>query len=282
MERFVHGQGEELQLDDVSVIIDGDEKWLGSLKLDIPSGKLILLPPRWVRMKVTPFVQEELVIIGGRTAIIPAEMHSGEEILFYKTLLRFLDEEDAYRDGRMVVEVLSEVNTEDGGPSRFRLVRSDRKNGYLCGMTEVEYGPEGKRLTMSIHQYVPAPHLTESVKRGDSVEQDLIVYRERDLLSLPENTVSGRTLENRVFTFSRDLAGGSLLTSSYLEGQPGVRAGDPVTVVFRKGNITLEVSGRARSTGEIGDRIDVIPAGREGRRFEGLITGFREVEIELP
>jgi hypothetical protein len=61
----------------------------------------------------------------------------------------------------------------------------------------------------------------------------------------------------------------------------GVRAGDTVQVVFRRGAVTVEMEGRALSSGAPGQGVTVWVA--ECRRsFTGLAAGRKVVDVELP
>ncbi|HET6486944.1 MAG TPA: flagella basal body P-ring formation protein FlgA [Spirochaetia bacterium] len=75
-------------------------------------------------------------------------------------------------------------------------------------------------------------------------------------------------------------AGGSP-DASYAGASDGVRAGDPVAVLFRKNLITIEMPGRAQGTARIGDSVTVyVPESM--RAFSGEVTGGKAVTVDLP
>ena len=61
----------------------------------------------------------------------------------------------------------------------------------------------------------------------------------------------------------------------------GVKAGDRVNIIFRKGNIWLEVPGKTYRSGDVGDQITVYQLDGH-RRFTGIVIGPKEVEVEIP
>jgi len=74
---------------------------------------------------------------------------------------------------------------------------------------------------------------------------------------------------------------GASTDSSYAAGSDGVRAGDPVAVVFRKNLITIEMPGRAQGTARIGDTVNVyVPESL--KVFSGEVTGGKAVTVDLP
>ena len=61
----------------------------------------------------------------------------------------------------------------------------------------------------------------------------------------------------------------------------GVRSGETVQVVFRRGTVTIEMEGRALSSAAPGQDVSVWVA--ESRRsFAGTATGRKVVDVVLP
>jgi hypothetical protein len=70
---------------------------------------------------------------------------------------------------------------------------------------------------------------------------------------------------------------GALTSDSY---GAGVRANEPVSVVFRKGSIVIEMSGKALSSAKEGTRVSVfIPESRMS--FTGIVTSNKAVCVEI-
>jgi hypothetical protein len=81
-----------------------------------------------------------------------------------------------------------------------------------------------------------------------------------------------RNVDKRAVLASQELASSGLV---------GVKAGDRITIIFRRGNVWLEVPGKTYRSGDVGDTITVYQL--EGhRRFTGTVKGPKEVEVEIP
>ncbi|HVP18377.1 MAG TPA: flagella basal body P-ring formation protein FlgA [Spirochaetia bacterium] len=60
-----------------------------------------------------------------------------------------------------------------------------------------------------------------------------------------------------------------------------IGANDPVTVIFRKGPITIEMQGKAQGAAAIGDTVSVLVADSK-RTFSGRLLVGKAVDVELP
>ena len=64
------------------------------------------------------------------------------------------------------------------------------------------------------------------------------------------------------------------------QSRPGVRAGDAVLVVYRRGSVEVRVPGRATSSGEVGERVSAVAElGR--KRVSGVVEPGGEVLVGL-
>lgn len=230
---------------------------------------------------------------------------------FYKTLLEFIDITDSKHDGRVEVELLSSPDipvTNLAGSPVFTLMQAERRLGYLAGRVDISYRWQGwKRdggvLRLWVHQFVPLSRLRRSVRKGEVVHWDDIDYAETDV-SLSKADLSSTKLseteelwntihlsEGESATARSYFSKGDLLLKRDVEkvtgaelaspGLVGVKAGDRIAIIFRRGNVWLEVPGKTYRSGNVGDTITVYQL--EGhRRFTGIVKGPKEVKVEIP
>ncbi len=171
-----------------------------------------------------------------------------------------------------------------------------------------------KRLQLWVHQYLPLPRLRRDVRRGEMVGWDDVDTTETDIslsrAHLAETNLSGatpsssknpskpnvsviETLLNEAFFSDGEVAAarhhlpkGKVLLKEDLQkvgdaAIAGVKAGDRVSIIFRRGNIWLEVPGKTYRSGDVGDQITVYQLDGH-RRFTGIVIGPKEVEVEIP
>ncbi len=149
-----------------------------------------------------------------------------------------------------------------------------------------------------MHQFVPLPRLRRSVRKGEVVHWGDIDYAEVDV-SLSKTKLSKTNLskteelwntaylsEGESVTARSYLSKGDLLLKRDFEKVTeaelaGVKAGDRIAIIFRRGNVWLEVPGKTYRSGNVGDTITVYQL--EGhRRFTGIVKGPKEVKVEIP
>jgi hypothetical protein len=60
-----------------------------------------------------------------------------------------------------------------------------------------------------------------------------------------------------------------------------VAAGTPVSVIFRKGPVTIEIPGKALASASVGERVSVRVAESQ-KKFSGMLLEGKAVDVELP
>jgi len=315
MNRVVLLEGEELLIRDVVRETDTIQALLDR-PLGFATRRLSLIPPRSVRQALKAGTRSSLIVVGNRCQVIPLAKFPAPAAEFYKTLLEFIDIIDSLHDGRVEVELLSSPDvpaTNLAGSPVFALMQAERRLGYLAGRVDISYRWQGwKRdggvLRLWVHQFIPLPRLRRSVRKGEVVHWDDIDYAETDV-SLSKMDVSKTNLskteglwntaylsEGESATARSYLSKGDLLLNRDVEkvivsehasqelassGLVGVKAGDRITIIFRRGNVWLEVPGKTYRSGNVGDTITVYQL--EGhRRFTGIVKGPKEVKVEIP
>jgi flagella basal body P-ring formation protein FlgA len=292
MSRFVLLEGEELLVRDVvRYQAAGGMQSLLNQPLDVATSRLSLIPPRLVRQTLKCSAQGSFVVVGSRCQVIPLTKFPLSVTWFYRALLDFLDSTDSKQEGRLEVEILSVSDipaTEAAGPLKFTLLKAERRLGYLAGEAEVAYSLEGRKrergfLRLWIHQFIPLPKLRREVHKGEVVTLDGLAYVETDVsLASPQELVKTMFLsEGESYMAKRNLSEGSVLSQQDVEQIKGPRAGDRITILFRKGNVRLEVPGKVYRSATVGEAVAVYTL--EGhQRFNGTVTGPKEVEVEIP
>jgi flagella basal body P-ring formation protein FlgA len=81
-------------------------KALEQLPLGATPERPTLLPARTVQERIAA-VASEAVVIGGRIALLPAVLIPEDQRWFYSALLSFIEAQDAYKQGRMEIELLN-------------------------------------------------------------------------------------------------------------------------------------------------------------------------------
>jgi flagella basal body P-ring formation protein FlgA len=152
--------------------------------------------------------------------------------------------------------------TRLGSPARFLLTLAD-----------------GRRVSAVAKVTADVPHLvaTRDVARDEELTGDVVEWIDGPIdgqllesLPTPALVLGARA--------RRAIVRGEVLTSTIVKMPPAVRAGDPVTLVIRIGALEVRGSGRAVSSGAVGDVIRVMrPSHRDPLR--GRITEPAVVEI---
>ena len=282
---------------------DGEAGALLARPLGYTAERLALLPPRMVRERLADLYSGPLVLVGGRSRIIPVTRSSGVGVRFYSRLLEFIEGLEPEKDGRLEIDILAGSDLPSAGAAAepvFSLVDAERRMGRLAGSARIAYmlrdggrgASSGERWTgerrtleLWIHHHVRLPRLKASVGRNetfgsediDLVETDLSLMRE--FASEPMLEVNPE--EEAEYTARRRLPAGRLVRADDVEAGGSIRAGDEVTIRFNRGAIRLEIPGRAVRSGTLGETIPVHPRGIR-KRFDGIITGPKEVEVDVP
>ena len=273
-------------------------KLLLSRTIEMTPDRMALIPPRAIRESLAAY-EGSFILIGKRVAVLPLRNIPRESVFFLTKLLAFLNDQDQYQDGRMEIEILTPLRLPDEAgttePS-FSLLRAVKKMGYLAGEAEVAYklgesGIEEKvwggrsTLKLLIHQFVPVAYLRKSASKNESLLPDLVEYKEMDISTRREAFVPAKLLEgsggNHVFVLNRDMERGVFLDPRYLDKARGVMPGDRVIISFVKGSIRMETPGKALRKGSVGETVIIRPDNVQ-KNFEGTVTAYKEVLVELP
>jgi hypothetical protein len=262
MKRLVLLQGDEVLVGD---LVKHNSSEGSNVLLNNPVGRslkrLALVPSRFVRQSLTSRFDGPLIVVGARSRTIPLGKFPASLVWFYRSLLDFIDIQDRDQDSLVEVEVLSGSDLPKldlVGTPRFSLLEGKKRLGYLTGKAAVRYQFEGRAedgiLQLWIHQFIDMGK-SGMGNGGNPVGVDISMWSESE----------------------------SILWQGEAEGEEakGVRAGDDVTIRFRRGSILLVIPGKAYRSGSMGEPIVVYTKGKY-RRFTGTVVGAKEVEVDVP
>jgi len=283
---------------------------------------ITLLPVQEIRALIERKTGSELSLIGSRVVLLPADSIQEEEIWFYRELSAFIESSDYYKEGRIEIEILSGAtdpvflsepnalhvfsapkalpapSTAPPAPSVlsapssalpapplfFRMAPADSNNSYLSGKLEILYREaasiQEKSILIWVHHFLPVAHAAYELKAGAKLQDYCLKYKERDIsLYSGEPLVKGEYVKD--FKIRSRVQMDAPIMKRSLAALPMVRAGDPVNILFKKRGIIITMAGRAQASGTRGSTIYVSPLST-GKRFSALVTGKKEVEVEIP
>ncbi len=277
--------------------------------------QITLLPVQEIRGLIEGKIGSEFSLIGSRVVLLPADSIPEEELWFYRELSAFIESSDYYKEGRIEIEILSGAadlvflsesnalpvlskpkalpapSTALPAPSAlpaqplfFRMVPADSNNSYLSGKLEILYreatSDQEKSILIWVHHFLPVAHAAYELKAGVKLQDYSLKYKERDIsLYSGEPLVKGEYVKD--FKIRSRVQMDAPIMKRSLATLPMVRAGDPVKILFKKNGIIITMAGRAQASGTRGSTIYVSPLST-GKRFSALVTGEKEVEVEIP
>jgi flagella basal body P-ring formation protein FlgA len=124
-------EGPQYTLGQVASVFGSDperSQALAGLPLGPVPARATLLPARVIRERVAA-AYAQAVVIGSRVAILPAEAIAEEQRWFYSALLDFVEAQDAYKQGRIEIELLSSPLLLDG-PGKSGAPRQGMISGW--------------------------------------------------------------------------------------------------------------------------------------------------------
>jgi flagella basal body P-ring formation protein FlgA len=288
LERVVYFSGSALALEKVASITDcsGElARALAGRTIPVPAGICSIIPQRIVRDMAEEVANEPIVISGSRILAIPDSVPV-EKRLFYEGLLAFLDSECGAREGRMEVEaeepsILSYADS--GEVPAFKLCTKRSRMGCLYGTIRLEYSLPGSgisgRCNVAVTSFLPVLAASRGIERDEALSWSNVTSRETDVASLESDALVPESVAQR-FCAKTKVAPGAVLYDNIVERLFDVKARDLVRLVFHRGAIRITMPGVASASGSIGDRVAVKAAETSGR-FEGTVTGTKEVTIDV-
>jgi len=240
----------------------------------------------------------QVVLVGGRVALLPRHAIPAAVGRFYEDLLAFLDRTDGMATGRLELEILRAGTVPAASGYDFALAGSPAPRAtatqvpLLSGELLLRYGPavppagapsgpppsSGGTVRLWVHRYLPVAHAAAAVPARSRLDGGQVVYREVDVsLSAQPFLTPDDGVESLRSAVA--LPAGARIEPRHVERVLAVRTGEAVQVVFLRPGLRGGVPGRALGSGAVGERIEV-RLGAGGKRFEGQIAAGGEVCVE--
>jgi flagella basal body P-ring formation protein FlgA len=285
----VHGR-DALTLADI-VLASSDKPAavdLAAIRLDVTPDRMAVIGTSYIHELLRPYDTGRFIIVGRGTTIIPASLLAEGSIGFFEELGGFLFSSINVPQARIEPEWTGPLGIPESRTADcvFDLRFDGRRDGVQSGPAVLGYRSRDPRSGWSgeaglvLHVYAPVAVPKASLKPGERFQDIDLMVRTVDLAQYSENLLFPDLLPG-VMTASQLLPAGEPIPIKKIARALFVKTGDRVILTFLKKNITISRSGRALGSGSIDDQVTVKPEGGD-RRFQGLVTGDREVLVELP
>jgi flagella basal body P-ring formation protein FlgA len=294
----VYLAGETYTLGDIASVPAGEPQEAGLLSLPLGRSprRPTLIAAQLVGELLAAAGYTQVVVVGGRVALLPRQGVPAAAQRFYEDLLAYLDRSDNLSVGRIEVEILQVGTIASSSAFVFAPVGSPApragagSSAPLAGELLLSYGPPAAGAGMSaeaaprgtvrlwVHRYLPVAFTAIAVPARSRLDAGQVGYREEDV-SLSAQAFLTRADRLEGYRSAAALPAGVRIEPRHLERALAVRTGEAVQVVFLRPGLRVVVPGRAGGSGAVGERIEVrLSAG--GKRFEGLIAAGGEVCVE--
>jgi flagella basal body P-ring formation protein FlgA len=314
-------QGSDYTLGQVASVYSSDPSRCEALS-QLPMGptplRPALLPARIIQERIAA-VAAEAVVVGGRVAILPAEVIPEDQRWFYTALLAFVGDQDTCNLGRIEIELLSsplllegygngvgeELGMASGWEDRILLEtdRSPYSSGFRstlsaetipAGTMQITYrvlapGGQAGRNTTGLHMLegsfrIWVHHFLPVARAAVDLPADFSLTEEAVIfneedVSLLRSAFVVQGEEIRGYKTVASIRRGERIEGERLQRVLAVRAGDRVMISFTRPGLRVSLPGRAFRSGSVGDIIDVRPEATTGR-FQARITSKGEVLVE--
>ena len=175
------------------------------------------------------------------------------------------------------------VEVVEGGATEIALRRVSTRpfRGPTMARAEIKVDGETIRaLTVTVDTRVFAPVLVTSrgVRRGESISEDAVQIRERDVTSEDGYYSNFGQLEG--MQFKRSVGLDRVITRTHVEFVPVVNRGDEVSLIVQTDNLQVTTLGVALQDGGVGERIRVKNQD-SGKMLQGEILATGIVRIDL-
>jgi len=164
------------------------------------------------------------------------------------------------------------------------LVAFSPRGSRLTGRTTVGVRCEGSQpwslhvpLTVSVMKTIAVAK--QLLPRGSVLHHRDIMMKKVDLATLPqgyidkEQVLIGQKLKRRI-------TAGAAFTPTIIIKPDRIKRGQRVTILARSGTMEVRMTGKALSSGAVGERIKVVNLASKRKR-EGVVTANGEVRIAL-
>ena len=264
------------------------KKQIEGCTLTLEQDRIHLIPSYYVRELVSRFTHQSVIITGRTTALLPLSLLKNWSDESVHQFVEFLQSTLCEKDNRVEAEILSfpyDALLYQGEKPAFYLKTRREYMGFPVGEIMVhtdirgynEYDREDIRL--NVHQYIPVLKSKTYVGQNEALTRDKLIIKEEKLDPFRGEVLLPHEYNEDLFTIKK-LESGEIIYKSYVKIAMKVRAGEKVTIIFKKGKILLSMTGRAGDSGIIGDSVKVRPS-QSTEWVIGRVTGTREVFVEM-
>jgi flagella basal body P-ring formation protein FlgA len=265
----------------------GNGPAFADISLPYTAGRLSILPPRSVREALGRSSSDSIILVGQRVFVLPSELIAPENAWFFEALLDSLSTQLPIANARIEVEIAGTPVLPSAREEKlvFTLGSAALRNGLKVGPARLDYRGIDPRsfasgsLGITIHVFAPVAAPRKAIRGGERFREDVLVSREVDLAGCGEDVLFFDRAAGS-FTASALLNAGEPIPLRKISRTLFVRAGDRVAITFTRKNVTVALNGRALASGSLDETVTVKPDNSD-RRFEGRVTGDKEVCIEL-
>lgn len=171
-------------------------------------------------------------------------------------------------------------------PGEFEL-KLDSRNPYhrLRGADWYPFKivQEGKttakfRVRASLRQFSLVPVALNSLRRGEQLEEEDIVWEERDISSI-SSRVARDTSSIVGLETGRSFRAGEIIDPRGLERPLKVQRREKVTILYDAGNIRVSVPGYSEDDGAVGDEV-IVKNNSSGEKVYAEVIGERKVKAK--
>jgi flagella basal body P-ring formation protein FlgA len=258
---------------------------LESIRLPLASGRLQILMPRAIREAVSERYSGQLILVGRGTVVIPGGAAGTKGAEFFEKAGAFLLSEVTYPLSKIEMEYSIPPDMEQwaGRDISFSLTHAKVMGGVPLGAALLKFrdadGAVFGDMSVVLHMYAHVAFPRRTIGAGQRFDERDVEDREVDLAAFPDELLSGERMTG-AYTASQALYPDRPIPLKRVAHALFVRAGDKVNLTLVRKNITIGLRGRALGSGGLDDRVAVSAEGSR-RRFQGLVTGDKEVLIEL-
>jgi flagella basal body P-ring formation protein FlgA len=260
---------------------------LESIYFPVTQGRLLVLGTRTVREMVAPHYQGQLILVGRGTIVIPRSLADKAGAAFFERTGEYLLDTINEPLARIEMEcsLIPDAAFVEGKNILFDLAYAAVRSGVPLGAAVLRFRDTSRpdhtsgEMSVVLHIYAPAAFPKAPIKSGQRFDERDVKDRDVDLAVFSEQLLSTGRMTG-AYTASQTLYPDRPIPLKKVARALFVRSGDKVNLTFVKKNITIGLRGRALGSGSLDDRVSVKPDGAT-RRFEGLVTGDKEVLIEL-
>jgi flagella basal body P-ring formation protein FlgA len=132
-------------------------------------------------------------------------------------------------------------------------------------------------ITLLISQKVKVLTALVDIATNTPLQKDLFQFQE--IKTAQNNLFFSNLKQISFYRLNRTLKKGSILKKALLTKKTLVSYGRPVTLLFKKANLTLKGSAMALKSGKIGDIIKV--KNKRGKNIFGKVIGYDTISVKL-